>query len=185
MHDTSSHRVSLLNGWRIAGWGILTTLLILPALAMRITSEVNWTASDFLFAAMLLMFIGTVIELAVRKSRPGAARAGYVIAGGAAFLTIWINAAVGIIGDDDAINRWFFVLVFVGLFASLIAWFRPRILSWIAAGLAIGQYGVGIAALHLMPGHGVEWGLLTAFALLWAASAWCFRRAAATETGKT
>lgn len=59
-----------LNGWRIAGWGSLVALLVLPALAMQLTSEVNWTASDFVFAAVLLGFVGAVVELAARFARP-------------------------------------------------------------------------------------------------------------------
>jgi hypothetical protein len=76
MNDISARRAPLLNGWRIAGWGSLLALLMLPALAMQITGEVNWTAGDFVFAAVLLGFVGTMVELAVRFARPGAPRIG-------------------------------------------------------------------------------------------------------------
>ena len=99
--DASSTRPSFLNGWRIAGWGSLLAILLLPAFAMKFTAEVNWTASDFVFAAMLLGFLGTVVELAVRLARPGGQRIGYVVADMTTFLTLWSNAAVGIIGDDE------------------------------------------------------------------------------------
>ena len=39
--------------WRIIGWSIPATLLLLPLVAMRFTDEVNWTFSDFVFAAVL------------------------------------------------------------------------------------------------------------------------------------
>lgn len=181
MNDTSSRRAPFLNGWRISGWGTLLALLMLPALAMQITREVNWTASDFVFAAILLGFVGTVVELAARFARPGAARIAYILAGFTAFFTFWSNAAVGIIGDEDSVNIFFFLMVVAAILVGMIFRFRPHAMRWIAALLAIGQYGVGIAALSMMPGHAVEWGFLTIFALLWLTAAWCFNRAVITR----
>ena len=177
MNDLSSPRTPLFNGWRIAGWGSLLALLMLPALAMQMTGEVNWTAGDFVFAAILLGFIGTVVELAARFARPGAPRIGYLIAGFTAFFTFWSNAAVGIIGDEDSVNVFFFLMVAGAVLGAMAVRFRPAAMRWIAVLLAIGQYTVGIAALRMMPGHAVEWGFLTVFALLWLTAAWCFNRA--------
>lgn len=174
--NVPSTRPAFLNGWRIAGWGSLLAILLLPALAMQFTAEVNWTASDFVFASILLGFLGAVVELAVRLARPGGQRIGYVIAGATTFLTLWSNAAVGIIGDDDFINSFFFIMIIVAIIIGGITRFQPGRMKWIAATLGLGQYGVGVAALSLMPGHAVEWGVLTFFALLWFASSWCFSR---------
>ena len=57
------------NVWRVIGWGTAATLLILPAVAMQFTSEVNWTLGDFLIAAMMFAVVGLGIELAVRSGR--------------------------------------------------------------------------------------------------------------------
>jgi hypothetical protein len=179
MKDISSPRALILNGWRIAGWGSLLALLLLPALAMRLTAEVNWTGSDFVFAAILLGLVGTAVEMAVRFARNRSALSGYLIACFGAFFTFWVNAAVGIIGDDNFVNRFFFLMVFAGILGGLVFGFRARAMRWIAAALAIGQYAVGIAALFLMPGHAVEWGLLTGLAMLWLVAAACFHRAMA------
>ncbi|MDR7102729.1 hypothetical protein [Croceicoccus sp. BE223] len=183
MNDTSLHRATVFNGWRIAGWGSLLALLSLPALAMQLGGDVNWTASDFVFAAILLGFVGIVVELAARFARPGAPRIGYILSGFTAFVTVWSNAAVGIIGDQDTVNDFFYLMVVAALIAGIIVRFRPGAMRWIAASLAIGQYAVGVAALNLMPGHGVEWGFLTVFALLWLTAAWCFQRAVTTPAG--
>lgn len=184
MNDLHSrHRDPLLNGWRIAGWGSLLALLMLPALAMQMTHEVNWTGSDFVFAAVLFGFVGTVVELAARFAGPGAPRIGYILAGLTAFFTVWSNAAVGIIGDEDTVNIFFFLMVVAALIAGIVVRFRPAAMRWIAVLLALGQYAVGVAALSLMPGHAVEWGFLTVFALLWLSAAWCFHRAAAARSG--
>ena len=182
MNNLSSPRAPLFNGWRIAGWGSLLALLMLPALAMQMTGEVNWTAGDFVFAAILFGFIGTVVELAVRFARPGAPRIGYLIAGFTAFFTFWSNAAVGIIGDEDSVNVFFFVMVTGAILAAMVVQFRPEAMRWIAVLLAIGQYAVGIAALRMMPSHAVEWGFLTVFAVFWLTAAWCFNRAVIKRT---
>ncbi len=178
MTDTTTRRAPLLNGWRIAGWGSLLAVLLLPAFAMQFTAEVNWTASDFVFAALLLGFVGSVVELAARFARPGTARAAYILTGFTAFFTFWSNAAVGIIGDDDSVNVMFFLMVLAGFVAGAAFRFRPRAMRWIAGAIAVGQYAVGVAALFMMPGHAVEWGVLTFFALLWSVCAWCFHAAA-------
>ncbi|MGQ2940505.1 hypothetical protein [Blastomonas fulva] len=177
MNDHSSTRSPLFNGWRIAGWGSLLALLMLPALAMQMTGEVNWTAGDFVFATILLGSVGTVVELAARFARPGAPHIGYIIAGFTAFFTFWLNAAVGIIGEEDSVNIFFFLMVAGAILSAMIVRFRPGAMRWIAMLLAIGQYAVGIAALRMMPGHSVEWGFLTVFVLLWLTAAWCFNRA--------
>jgi hypothetical protein len=182
MDNLSSPRAPLLNGWRIAGWGSLLALLMLPALAMQITGEVNWTSEDFVFAAILLGFLGTVVELAARFARPGAPRIGYLIAGFTAFFTFWSNAAVGIIGDEDSVNIFFFLMVAGAILAAMVVRFRPVAMRWIAVLLAIGQYAVGVAALWMMHGHAVEWGFLTIFAVLWLTAAWCLNRAVLKQT---
>lgn len=184
MNDISTRRAPFINGWRIAGWGSLLALLLLPALAMQTTNEVDWTAADFVFAAILLGFVGTVVELAARFAKPGAPRIGYTVAGFTAFFTFWSNAAVGIIGDDNSVNALFYLMVLGALVAATVMRFRLGALRWIALMVAIGQYAVGIAALSMMPGHAVEWGFLTIFAALWLTTAWCFHRAIINKASK-
>jgi hypothetical protein len=53
----------LWTGLRILGWLGVAAILIAPAIAMRFTTEVNWTQSDFVFAGILLIGGGAVIEL--------------------------------------------------------------------------------------------------------------------------
>lgn len=97
----------VLNGWRVAGWGSLLALFLLPPLFMRLAGKGGWSVHDFVFAAILLLSVGVAVELAAHRARPGARRFGYMLAAITAFLTCWSNGAVGIIGDDNSVNRFF------------------------------------------------------------------------------
>jgi anti-sigma-K factor RskA len=85
-----------LNGWRIAGWGAVAAILLAPAVAMQFSSEVAWTASDFLFAGVLLTGAGALIELAVWKAKSMTLRIALILAVLAAVALIWADGAVGI-----------------------------------------------------------------------------------------
>ena len=42
-------------GWRIAMWGTAAFLLLLPAVAMQFTSEVDWGPGDFMVMGVMLL----------------------------------------------------------------------------------------------------------------------------------
>jgi hypothetical protein len=75
--------------------GILLILFI-PLIAMQFTDEVKWTVLDFTAAAALLLSIGLLCELVLRKVK----QLKYRIALCAAILIIgfivWVELAVGI-----------------------------------------------------------------------------------------
>ncbi|WP_198029940.1 hypothetical protein [Christiangramia salexigens] len=77
---------------------IATTLLLIPLVAMQFTSEVNWTLSDFLVAAVLLFSTGLLCELALRKTRKIKYRLFICVAILVIFLLTWAELAVGIFG---------------------------------------------------------------------------------------
>jgi hypothetical protein len=77
-------------------WGVIAGLLLLPAIAMRFTAEVNWGTEDFAFAAILLIGAGLLFELAAWKLTTTRAR---LVAGGLLVLAValvWAEAAVGL-----------------------------------------------------------------------------------------
>ena len=159
------------NGWRIAGWGALAALLCLPAIAMQFTAEVVWTASDFVFAAILLVLLGLAVEGAFRLRRTGPARNGLLVASVTGFLTLWANAAVGFIGDEDAINQYFYYIVFAVAAVAVIGRARARVLAFACAAAALVHPLLGVVAESAMPGHAVEWGGLAVFGGSWALAA--------------
>ena len=178
MTEPTTARYPWLNGWRVAGWGAALALLALPAIAMQFTPEVQWTPLDFIVAALLLLALGTGLELAVRFGGRGPKGLGMAIASLTGFLTLWANAAVGFIGDEgELVNLGFTVLVIAGALLGLAVWFRPAVMRWIMGVIALGQPLLGLVATRTMPGHAVEWGVLAVFAGLWAAAGLCFHRA--------
>lgn len=82
--------------WRIILWSAVALLLLAPLVAMQFTREVAWTASDFAFAAVLLVGAGLALELAAWKLRGRTAR--LIAVGVILFVValIWAEAAVGV-----------------------------------------------------------------------------------------
>ena len=178
MTDSSAQRPmhQRLLGWRIAGWSAAAALVALPAIAMQLTDEVDWTGSDFVFAGVLLLVTGLAAEGGLRLARSWPHLIGFGFATFASFFTVWSNLAVGIIGsEDEAINSHFFTLLGIAIVASILLRFRPRPMSAITGVVAVSQLAVGLAAQRVMPDHEVEWGILLFFASLWLAASLSFR----------
>ncbi|HEY7811400.1 MAG TPA: hypothetical protein VIA98_13610 [Allosphingosinicella sp.] len=160
---------------RVVLWGGAAALLALPAVAMQFTGEVNWTASDFVFAAAMIGGVGLLAEGAVRMSGNGSYRAGAAFALLAAFLTIWANGAVGMIGsEDNGYNLLFLGVVAAALLGAVVARFRAggMAIAMLLAGL--GHGGVALGGYAADP-KGATFSL--AFVLLWLLSAALFRNA--------
>ena len=166
-------------GWspcRVAGWSIPVLLLMLPAVVMQFTSEVDWSVSDFIFAAVLFGIVGLAFELIVCTSDSLAYRFGAGIAVVAAFLTIWVNGAVGMIGsEDNPYNLVFGGVLLIALIGSVVARFRPAGMAGAMAVTAVAQVVAGAAALTADPRGAV---FSIGFGGLWLLSAALFWNAA-------
>jgi hypothetical protein len=162
--------------WRIAGWSIPVLLLLLPLIAMHFTTEVNWTASDFVFAAVLFGSVGLAFEFILRKGRSLAYRFGAGLAVITTFLTVWTNAAVGMIGsEDNPYNLMFGGVLLVALLGAILTRLEARgmaqaMLVTAAAQVAVGAIGLADDPLgaRFSMGFGGFW-LLSA-ALFWNAA---------------
>lgn len=179
------------SGWsgsplRIAGWSLAALILLHPLVAMRFTDEVSWDAADFLFMAALLGGVGFGLELAVRNTANAACRAAAGLALASAFLLVWINAAVGIIGsEDEPANLLFGGVLAVAFLGSVAARFRPGGLARAMAAAALSQASVpAIASTFGLAPTALLWSaevlaLTGFFTAMWLLSAWLFRKAAA------
>ena len=81
---------------RIIGWSLVGLILLAPLVAMQFTREVAWMASDFLFAGVLLIGGGVLIELAVRRVTNRLVAILICAAVVLSVLLIWADGAVGV-----------------------------------------------------------------------------------------
>ncbi len=145
----------------------------------------DWDAVDFAFFIALLVGVGVVYTLAVRKTDNTAYRSAVGVAIAAAFILVWVNGAVGIIGDEgnDA-NMMYFGVLAVGIIGAIIARFQPHGMARALFATALAHALVALIAL--IAGFGSTgpiwpWDILILtgfFAALWLLSAWLFRKAA-------
>jgi hypothetical protein len=174
--------------WRIAAWGTAATLLLLPFFAMQVTDEVDWDAADFAFAGTLIACTGITFELAARTTGNTAYRAAVGVALAAAFILVWMNAAVGISGtEDNTANLMYGGVLAVGIVGAIITRFQPDGMARALFATALAQ-GL-VAAIALIFGLGSPasgpaeiLALSGFFAALWLISAWLFRKAAREQT---
>lgn len=166
------------NPWRLAVWGTAAGLLMVPAIAMQLGAEgVHWTAFDFVVMGTLLGSCCAAYELATRMSGNTLYRLGFAVAIALGFLLVWINLAVGIIGDEHNLaNVVFAGVLLVAAIGALLGQLR-------AAGMARAMLATGIAQLlaggYALALGSMEGGMLSAaFAAMWFTSAALFHKAA-------
>lgn len=164
------------NPLRIVIWSLAAFALLMPLIAMRFTSEVDWDAADFVvFGAMLLVVCGGY-ELATRMTGNGAYRLAAGIALLGAFLLTWMNLAVGIIGsENNPANLIYSVMLLGTAIGAFIVRFGPRGLARVMFATAVAQ-GL-IAVIVLVVGWGYTFVLTGFFVFVWLASAQLFRKA--------
>ncbi len=170
--------------WRLAAWAAAALLLLLPLVAMQFTDEVNWDVADFAIFGALLFGAGVTYELAARTTGNPAYRAAAGVALAAAFLLVWVNGAVGIIGsEDNDANLMYFGVLAVGVVGVLLARFQPHGMARALFAMALAQVSVAVIALLAglgAPGSGpLEIVALNGFFVaLFVGSASLFRKAA-------
>lgn len=134
--------------WRMLIWGGAVVLFILPAVAMRLTNEVVWTASDFAVWAAMLLVACAVADIALRKATSFVTLSAGLIAVGAGFFTVWVNLAVGIIGNEhDPHNLPFMAVPLVALIGGLIARLKPDRMALAMLVAAVAQLAAAIFAI--------------------------------------
>ena len=166
--------------WRLIGWGAVGLILLLP-----LVLGAPWTLFDYVVAVVLLGGAGLVLELVVRASGSLAYRAGTLLAVAAAFGLIWVNGAVGFLGNEDnPANLMFFGVIAVAVAGSALSGFKAAGTASAMFAAAAAQASVGVIALALKMGSTGNDGLYevvlgtSLFGALWLISGGLFRRAA-------
>lgn len=171
--------------WRIARWSLAALILLLPLLAMQFTTEVAWDFADFMIFGALLAGAGGAYELAMRVSGHRAYRAATAVALAAAFILIWVNLAVGIIGDENnPANLMYVGVLAVGIIGAIITRGQPRGMARTLSVMAFAQALVPVIALLFLkiapisgPAGLIILVLNIGFIILFVGSALLFRRA--------
>lgn len=180
MTDTLTRRA----GWAGEGgrrlvWGVAAGLLALPLVAMQFTDEVKWGPGSFVLIGAMLAAVCGAYEVALRLSGSRGYRVAVLIAAVGAFLLIWVNMAVGIIGDEDnPLNLVYLGVLGVLVGGAFLAWGRARLLVGVMTAAAIAQ---AIAAVVALANGYMTLPIEGFFIALWLVSARLFHDAAKTS----
>lgn len=134
--------------WRIGAWLVLAGLMLAPWIGMQVSDEVQWTGFDFAVFAAILLVPYAALEIVLRVSGDIFYRAGAVVGLIGAFLLVWANLAVGVIGsENNPVNLLFVGVIVVGAVGALIARFRPwgMVVSVLAAVALYAAICIGVA----------------------------------------
>lgn len=82
--------------------GIVVILMLIPAIAMQYTKEVNWTTLDFMVMGTLLLITSLVIEFSLRKIKDSSYKTAIIFGIVLVFLAIWAELAVGLFNSPFA-----------------------------------------------------------------------------------
>lgn len=166
-------------------WAIPAGLLLTPAVAMQFSREVDWSAFDFIVMGVLLFGSAGAIDLTIRLNGSVAYRLGAAIAVLTSFLLVWINGAVGMIGNEDnPANLLFMGVIVIALVGSVIARFGAKGMARAMFAACFAQAAIAVTVL------GAGWGaedppgtaglvtLIACFAGMWLLAGGLFAKAA-------
>lgn len=144
----------------ITGLTLATVLvLLIPLIAMLYTDEVYWTLSDFIFMGALIFVTGFTYKLITRKYGDLAYRVAIALSLATGFLLIWVNGAVGIIGNEsNPANLMYFGVIAVGIIGAIISRLQPTGMSRTLLVTAVAQALVPVFALIIWPPRVISWG---------------------------
>lgn len=162
--------------WRIIGWGTVAALLLAPLVAMQFTSEVDWDETDFIVMGFIFGSLGLSLEFMITRSQSLAYRIASGIAILAAFLLIWANLAVGMIGsEDNAYNLLFGAVLAIAIVGSIATRFRPMGMALATAAAGVAQIAIAIGGIPTDPRGALFSSILGG---LWLLAALLFRKSA-------
>jgi hypothetical protein len=173
------------NAYRsVVGVALATAfILLIPLLAAP-----AWSLADFVIAGALLVGTGLTYVLVARKAGNIAYRFAVGVALAAAFILVWLNLAVGVIGTSgDPANVMYVGVLAVGIIGAIIARFQPPGMARALFATALAQALVAVIALIFGLGSSLSppveiLALNGFFVALFVGSAWLFRYAAREQT---
>lgn len=129
-------------------FGLTALILLILWLIWLFTGALAWGPMDFVFVGVMLLGPGLAYELITRKHKNRLYRIALGIALGTAFIMIWANLAVGLIGSEDEPANWIYIgLLAIGLMGAVIARFKARGMAITMGVMACGQFLIIMIAL--------------------------------------
>lgn len=164
---------------------VVAFLLSAVLVGMQFTDEIVWTLGDFVFAGIILLGTGLAYEFVASRGGNPAYRAAVGVALATALILVWVNAAVGVIGDDNPVNLMYFGVIAVGLIGAFFVHLESRGMVRVLFVTAFAQILVPVIALVISdpqitswsPGVAAVFGLNALFAILFIGSGLLFQQA--------
>jgi hypothetical protein len=159
------------NMWRVARWTAAALLLLTP-----LVLNAPWDLSDYVFAAVMIIGVGLLFELALWMIKDTMYRAALACAIAGMFCTVWVSAAVGMVGEsENPLNLMFAGVLALIVLGAFLVRFRAQGMAAVLVLAAASQVIAGaIGAFTDLIG-----GIASAgFAIFWLASAGLFAKSA-------
>ena len=159
-------------------------ILMIPTAAMLFKVEGwAWSASDFVGCWVVIAAAIAAYKYVASRAPNSAYRVAVGMAVTTGVVLLWMNGAVGLIGsENNPANLMYAGVLAIGLIGAALARLRPSGMVWALLATAIAQFLVPILAMIIWrpdfsPGVIQVFVLNFGFVLLFAASAFLFRRA--------
>ena len=154
---------------------ITAIILAIPLVMMQLSDDWRWGFFDFIFMGALLFGAGTTYELIARLGGSTAYRAATGLAVFTALILVWVNAAVGVIGDG-AVNLMYVGVLAVGIVGTGLARLKARGMARTLFAMTLAQLAVPVLALVIW-NPPFDPGIMPVFAVLFVGSGLWFWRA--------
>ncbi len=158
------------------------SILLIPLIAMFFTEEVDWNLADFLVAWIMLFGTGIsykLISLKMTQSTQYKIATGLAVVG--LLMIVWVNLAVGIIGNEDnPVNLIFYSVHAVGVLGTFIARFEAKGMSYTAYAMSATMVIIGI--ITLVAGWGFTPIITAFFTVIFLISGMLYRKASERES---
>lgn len=117
---------------------LLATLIVLviPLVGTFTVEGWNWDGFDFVVAGIVLFTAFFMIEFLAKKMRDIPSRVATGITVVTTLLIVWVNLAVGIIGDGNNTSACYMLVVPVGFIGLALSRLKPQGLSYTAFAMA-------------------------------------------------
>lgn len=129
-------------------------ILAIPLAMMQISNEWHWGLFDFVFMGALLFGAGTTYELVARQGGSTSYRAATAIAVATSLVLVWVNAAVGIIGDGP-VNLMYVAVLATGVIGAILARLKAPGMARTLFAMALVQMLVPVLALMIWTRHSI------------------------------